>query len=568
MKVIAHKCPNCGAHIDIKENTTKGKCDFCRVSYTIDDGIIRIEHTIKVSDDTQLRVAEATLYKFKEYDESEILFRRILHKHGDLPNVYIGLILSITHDFTINTGSLFDIANIAEYWERFVALASDKDIQKYESNFKKYCANFWSSKLKSITDNFTDYKCDESVASLDAYILNYSLYVSDSEFNKLNQKYESFKIKKIDYDKKKKNFKIFLIIGFILLFIIVTILFNILLSSDKPKVNGETVYTSEMLENDYCNKKYECNSYDFLLNHLNAKFSLLNIENVFMNKEKHQISFTVILKNLKKEEKYDYTFDIKDDIGPFIVDNNCVFSDTDDVNIYECFSIESFDKFEVNKDNFEFDISNIDFKNIGRKSLLVKYNYDGKTISNTIDIQIIKSEIEFNFEIKPNYVEINKAISYKYSFDKDIPNKDLKFEYDKKYISIDTKNNKIAGIKEGTSRVCATSMYDESKTYCIDITVLPTCKSTYVFNYDGLTKSNILSGKDICPGIYKLYVSVVDKNQYYYLKILNDRNFTDESIYINKAHPSINDEGKKYSIPIKYSLEVPIGINQVKLIKQ
>ena len=51
MKAVVHKCPNCKANLDVKEGDTNGVCEYCRAPYSIDDGVIRVEHTVEIKND-------------------------------------------------------------------------------------------------------------------------------------------------------------------------------------------------------------------------------------------------------------------------------------------------------------------------------------------------------------------------------------------------------------------------------------------------------------------------------------------------------------------------------------
>ena len=73
MKIITHECPNCGAHLDIKNNHAKGKCPYCRVSYTFNNGVVKTNIT-----NPEVNLAETYLYKFKDYDKSEQIFKKLL----------------------------------------------------------------------------------------------------------------------------------------------------------------------------------------------------------------------------------------------------------------------------------------------------------------------------------------------------------------------------------------------------------------------------------------------------------------------------------------------------------
>ena len=569
MKLVTHECPNCGAHLDISNGKTKGKCEYCRVSYTVNSGNIVISHPTEVTENTQLRVAEASLYKFKDYNQSEILYKRLLCNHADIPNVYIGLILSITHDFKLNTGSLFDIASITEYWKRFIVLADESEISKYENDYKKYCANFWLTKLNSSTVNFTDYTIEDSNSTLDSYYDNYSVNVDANQAHKIKTKLNAYKIKRNEYLKKRKFF-IFISIVLIIGFCILSYIFiNNHFKNDEPKIKDDIVYVSEILDHDFCDNSYFCTDYSFLLNHFKHSFSHLRVRNVIIDRDNSKIKFHVILTNFKGEKTFNYEFDVKDDIGPYIVDNNCSFTDTDDIDLTSCFDIDSFNKkIKINKNQVKIFTDNINFKEVGNKSILVSFDYEGKKYQSYIDIYISKSDFDFDVSLSSENIEINKSGVIKYYFSKDIPYKKLSYDYDPTYISLNEKNNTIIGIKTGYTQLCVFPEYDETKIKCFQINILPTCKGTYVFKYDGLEKKKLIVGTDFCPGIYKVYANVLNNESYYYLDVDNDKGSYEYMIRINKKYSHINEEGNKFSFPMNYSLEVPSGVTQIKLIKQ
>lgn len=569
MKLVTHECPNCGAHLDISEGKVRGKCEYCRVSYTINSGGLKVLHPLKVTDETQLRVAEASLYKFKDYNQSEILFKKLLCKHADIPNVYIGLILSVTHDFKINTGSLFDIASINEYWKRFIVLADEHDILKYESDYKKYCANFWLTKLNSCTDSFSDYTIEESNSTLDSYYDNYSINVDKNQAHKIKTKLDTYKTKRNQHLKKRRVIRFIVIVSIIILGILIYIFINNYFKNDEPKIKDDVIYVSEILNNDYCDRSYSCTDYSFLLNHFENSFSHLRVSSAIIDRNSSKIEFYVVLTNFKGEKTFKYEFSIKDDIGPYIVDKNCSFTDTDSVNLNKCFEIDSFDKnIKVNKDSVKIITDGINFKEVGDKSVFVSFEYEGKTYQSYINIYISKSDFDFMASLNSYDIEINKKTNINFYFSKEIPNKKLIYDYDPTYISLNADNNSIVGIKPGFTDVCISPEYDETKISCFQVNILPTCKGTYTFKYDGVGRKKLHVGTDFCPGIYKIYANVLNDDNYYYIDLDNEKGVYEDLIIINKKYPSVNEEGKKFSFPMNYSLEIPSGVTQIKLIKQ
>ena len=84
MKLKEIKCPSCNANISLKENATKGVCEYCKTEFIIEDDTIKVEHTgtIEITNDTSLKVAETTLNKFKDYDKSLLLYKGLLFKYA------------------------------------------------------------------------------------------------------------------------------------------------------------------------------------------------------------------------------------------------------------------------------------------------------------------------------------------------------------------------------------------------------------------------------------------------------------------------------------------------------
>ena len=84
--------------------------------------------------DNNLEIATATLENFKDYQKSEILFKRLLHRYGHKKEVYIGIVRSITHDFNINIDNQYILYEVNSYWEKYRSLATKKEVAMYEKS--------------------------------------------------------------------------------------------------------------------------------------------------------------------------------------------------------------------------------------------------------------------------------------------------------------------------------------------------------------------------------------------------------------------------------------------------
>ena len=277
MKAVVHKCPNCKANLDVKEGDTNGVCEYCRAPYSIDDGVIRVEHTVEIKNDNPLKIANTTLYRFKEYEEAEVLFRDLIFELGHKPEVYIGLILSITHEFTKEITTVSAMNEINELWERYTAIGRPKEIAKYKDTYIEVNRKFWLKELNHLTDHLKDYKCSASVKLLDTIYTNYVSYCNEEDKNKLNTKYTKFKNQKVLYETKKKKTIRFTIITILTALIIIFLVSYLTLINEKPQIISYDVKVSDL--HNECDLDGNCDNYKFLINNFERGNSLFKFTN-------------------------------------------------------------------------------------------------------------------------------------------------------------------------------------------------------------------------------------------------------------------------------------------------
>lgn len=564
MKAVVHKCPNCKANLELKEGSSSGVCDYCRAPYTIDDGVIHVEHTVEITDTTSLKVANTTLYKFKEYDEAEMLFRRLLFKYGHKPEVYIGLILSITYDFTEDVKTIPAMNEINELWERFISIGKEKDINKYKELHQKYNSNFWFKLLNEYTENLKNHKTKVSLKIIEFVYNNYITYCTKDEKTSIQNKYNKFKKNKEIYDKKRKNTFMFSII-FIVASLIIYFLVNYLsLINEKVVFKEENIKISELVK--YCDMDGNCSSYDFITNKINDVKSKIYVVDLIIDKDKLNVSFDVRLQNKYKDTVEFKTLNLVDDFGPIITDLNCTYTDTDAINIYDCFTIYDYSDKEIDSKNAKVDLSNADFKVIGEKIIPISINDNDNHVTNdVIKVNVTKSNISLDVKFS-NYIEVNKTSQLSYTFSHSVPNKNVSYTFDKNYISFNEDTKIIKAIKVGTSEICVIPEYDVNKKSCKEVRVTALCKDTYTFKFDGSSTSKLVAGNDFCPGKYKIYAEVLNKKNSYHLDLREKNGNYMDSVLIWKS-TSLGDEGNKYSFALDSSIGVPSGVTSVKLVK-
>lgn len=565
MKAVVHKCPNCRANLDIKEGETNGVCEYCRAPYSIDDGVIRVEHTVEIKNDNPLKIANTTLYRFKEYEEAEVLFRDLIFELGHKPEVYIGLILSITHEFTKEITTIAAMNEINELWERYTAIGRPKEIAKYKDTYIEMNRKFWLKELNHLTDHLKDYKCNASVKLLDTIYTNYVSYCDEANKNKLNTKYTKFKEQKVLYETKKKKTIRFTIITVIAALIIIFLVSYLTLINEKPEIISYDVKVSDL--HSECDLDGNCESYKFLVNNFEKTNSLLKFTSVDINKDLLKLNFEVEIVNVYKRDTYKYTFNIVDDHGPVITDKQCEFTDTDDIDLNKCFTLYDYSDGEISNDKATIYTEAVDFTSVGNKMVnLEATDSNGIVTNGTIMVNIVPSNITLNLNISNDYIELNKNDTLTYSITPDVLNKKVTYEYNQEFISFDENTKKITALKVGETELCATPEYDVSKKTCIKIRIIPICKSTYTFKFDGGDEAKVIAGVDFCPGKYKVYASVLNKTNSYTIRKYS-KNHDVEFISIWKDIPALTDEGKKYAFAMDSYLDIPSGVTSVKLVK-
>lgn len=566
MKAVVHKCPNCKAHLDLKNNETSGVCEYCRAPYTIDDGVTRVEHTVEIKNDNPLKIANTTLYRFKEYEEAEVLFRELLFQLGHKPEVYIGLILSITHEFTKEITTISTMSEINELWERYIAIGRPKEIAKYKDTYVEVNRKFWLKELNHLTDHLKDYKCSANIKLLDTMYTNYVSYCSEEDKKKLDTKYNKFKTNKLAYEAKKKKTIKFTLITIFTSLVAIFLISYLTLINEEPSVINNSVKVSDL--HNECNLDGICESYKFLTNNFKKTNSLFKFKNIDINKELLKISFDVELVNIYKTTNYKYTFDIIDDYGPIVTDRKCEFTDTAIYNLNNCFDVYDYSDGIIPTDRATLFTEAVDLTTSGSKLINLEVSDStGNTTNSKIVVNIVNSDITVEINTSKDYIELNKDDTLTYTITPNVLNKNVTYEYDNQFITFDEVTNKITAVKVGETELCVIPEYDSSKKSCTKIRIVPICKSSYTFSLDGGNETKLTAGNDFCPGKYKVYASVLNKKDTYTIRKYSKQFGDVEFITIWKDTSAFNDEGKKYAFVLDSYLEVPSGVTQVKLVK-
>ena len=563
MKLKEIKCPCCNASIKLKENETKGICEYCKSEFILDDETIRIEHTgtIEITDDTSLKIAETTLNKFKDYDQSLILYKRLLYKYAYKKEVYIGLIRSITKDFKLENINKFQLNEINNYWHKYKTLADDKEINKYEKAINKLNKDYWYNTLIKMTNNFNNNDYNEKLKNIEHAYNNYIVYCNEKDKSLINNKYQeyinNYKIYLNQRNRQKNSIIKWILISIVTILIIII---TFLLTENTEKLEDK-ISLSEINEHYYQNN----NDKQYFKKYFKKTISNIEIVELSLNNEDKSVDIKVLIKNILREKTKTFNFKIIDNTGPIIEPMTCTFMDTEDVDLYKCFSLYDFTDGKIEKEKAIIDTKNNDFKTEGTKIINIKISdKDGNQNSLDIPVIITKTPITLNLNISDNLI-VSNTYNISHDITPNVKDKTVSYTYDKNLIEIN--NGKLKVIRKGQTEICAISNYNQDVKVCKKLNLELQCKNTYIFNFDGSKEETITSNEMFCPGTYKIYASVMNKNNFYHLKIKPKDAFVGETLTIYKNSSFLNEEGSKYTLTEGYNITTEIGITQVKLIK-
>ena len=109
-------CPNCVKTIQINEDEVLGVCPFCGEPYEVSEALYKIKEPSKPKDETLTnQVSEEVyvsppieptmdqaqiLFMSEKYDDAFNMYQALIDKHSDDYLIWLGLALSISHNFT------------------------------------------------------------------------------------------------------------------------------------------------------------------------------------------------------------------------------------------------------------------------------------------------------------------------------------------------------------------------------------------------------------------------------------------------------------------------------------
>ena len=139
MKLIEITCPKCKATMKVDKSKKELNCEFCGNKILIDDEVkkVKILHAGEITEEQEFNNAEANL-KFKDYGKAFIGYKRLSMRYADNKEVWLGLLRSVTEDFTRKEYR----PEYEEYYNKYASLADEKELSKYKTKHDKYMSTF------------------------------------------------------------------------------------------------------------------------------------------------------------------------------------------------------------------------------------------------------------------------------------------------------------------------------------------------------------------------------------------------------------------------------------------
>lgn len=562
MKIIQKKCPSCNGNLKLEEGQTEGRCPYCETDFIIDDEVIEIKHTVEVKDDYDYEIAVATLDKFKEYDKAKYMFRNLVSRYGHKKEIYIYLVRAITHDFTKKIYQMIDIKEMNTNFNKYSKLAKDSEVNKYKDKVREINSNYWLDRVIELSDNFNPnskrIKVNEAKNSWDLFKDNADKVTLD----KYKDKFNDFYVTALDIRIKRRKSKTIIFGGLFIVLFVIAVIFIFSQLNEKPKLR-----TSEIKYSNYINATRSYNIGLYLLeNYFSNYDNIVETEYAF-NKSTKKLYITLYLENFLKEEKYQFTLDVIDDLGPVFATNECSFNDGFKFDLYSCIKASDLTDGDISTSKIALDTSDCDFSEVGTCNVIATASdSDNNEVSANISVSIIKTELQISVKLKDDEIRVGETTSLSYAITPNVKNKKVHLEYDKTAVLIDDKYN-IKALKKGTTAICVIPDYNTEQRACVNLNIKMKCKSSYTFEFSGSKQEKIVAEEDFCPGTYTFSTSVLNRSDHYNVVYHPATGYSSKYYSVWKDTPYLNDEGSKIAFEDGSYLEIDPGITKITLKK-
>lgn len=179
MPLVAAKCTQCGANIEIDDSKEAGICKYCGTAFVTEKAInnynINVTNNnnfyganVTIQNDTEgieQLVARAKAFEtLDEYDQSLTIYREITSKYPMDYRGWLGIIISKTKDMTEISSSEYTHKEIIENFDKTIKVSSPIE----RENILKL-KNEYEEKYKNVVDRHEDGKYIASICNLYDY---------------------------------------------------------------------------------------------------------------------------------------------------------------------------------------------------------------------------------------------------------------------------------------------------------------------------------------------------------------------------------------------------------------
>ena len=136
MKIVKMNCPNCNGKLEINSDDKTTVCNYCGTTLAIDDGIIRVEHTINDNAENKKAKNAEAFIKFGEYDKALKLYEELTEEYSYVADYWFKRIVCITENFDKDLLFSVDIDELDKLFKKYLVL--EKDNNKKSKNEEIY----------------------------------------------------------------------------------------------------------------------------------------------------------------------------------------------------------------------------------------------------------------------------------------------------------------------------------------------------------------------------------------------------------------------------------------------
>lgn len=240
-KLVAAKCTQCGAELQVNDSASKLTCKYCGMEFVVQDAITNyvqnntynIENAVinmKNEIDDKLDSAKSLIENIKDYEKAYEILIPMETRAISRKEYWKYLILAKTHNYSKIKISKFEFEEIEKYYETLIKITKidEQDAEEY-SNYLKECISLIDEKISKNKINVekTESEIHQLKSELD---LNGAKANELSTFAMLRDEKQKEYEKALENKKKCKSFSIagivLSVISLVMLFVFVVCFFS------------------------------------------------------------------------------------------------------------------------------------------------------------------------------------------------------------------------------------------------------------------------------------------------------------------------------------------------------